>query len=85
MTLRCDHCRRPLGLMVRRYWHMRFCSVPCMEAYQQRLLDDTKQKIADIRQADLAGGEQKRLPPHLLRIGVEGDRAPRDTAGRSAS
>jgi hypothetical protein len=51
MTLRCDHCRRPLGLMVRRYWHMRFCSTACMAAYQRRLQDNTKEKIARLRGA----------------------------------
>lgn len=45
MTLRCDHCRGPLGLILHRYWHMRFCSTVCMSAYQQRLRDDTKAKI----------------------------------------
>jgi hypothetical protein len=48
MTMRCDHCRRPLGLIVRRYWHMRFCSAGCMQAYQRRLNDDTKEKIAKL-------------------------------------
>jgi len=52
MTLRCDHCRRPLGLMVRRYWHMRFCSAGCVQAYQQRLQDATKDKIARLREID---------------------------------
>ena len=49
MTLRCDHCRLPLGAVVRRYWHMRFCSAACLRAYQGRLHDDTKQKIARLR------------------------------------
>lgn len=50
MTLRCDHCRRPLGLVVRRYWRMRFCSAGCVQAYQQRLQDNTKDKIAKLRE-----------------------------------
>ena len=61
MTLRCDHCRRPLGIMVQRYWRMRFCSAACVQAYQHRLNDDTKQKIANIRHADPARREQQRL------------------------
>jgi hypothetical protein len=61
MTVRCDHCRRPLGIMVRRYWHMGFCSAACVEAYQHRLHDTTKQKIAKIRHADSGGGQQPRL------------------------
>jgi hypothetical protein len=52
MRLRCDHCRRPLGLMVRRYWHMRFCSAGCVQAYQQRLQDGTKDKIARLGESD---------------------------------
>jgi hypothetical protein len=50
MTLRCDHCRRPLGLVVRRYWRMRFCSAGCVQAYQQRLQDNTKDKIAKLHE-----------------------------------
>lgn len=52
MTLRCDHCRQPLGLVVRRYWRMRFCSAGCVQAYQRRLQDGTKDKIAKLRQID---------------------------------
>jgi len=44
-TLRCDHCRKELGLPVHRYWRMRFCSSACMTAYQQRLGEITKMKI----------------------------------------
>lgn len=45
VSLRCDHCREELGLDVHRYWHMRFCSPPCMTAYQHRLAEETKMKI----------------------------------------
>lgn len=45
MTMRCDHCRGPLGLISHRYWRMRFCSAACKDAYQQRLNDATKAKI----------------------------------------
>jgi hypothetical protein len=45
MTLRCDHCRKHLGLVVHRYWHMRFCSAACAQAYERRLNDETKAKI----------------------------------------
>jgi hypothetical protein len=44
-TLRCDHCRRELGLNVQHYWRMRFCSSACMAVYQQRLTKETKEKI----------------------------------------
>jgi hypothetical protein len=43
--LRCDHCRGALGLMIHRYWRMRFCSADCAQAYQQRLQGKTKAKI----------------------------------------
>ncbi len=44
-TLRCDHCRKQLAHDVRRYWHMRFCSAACMQAYKHRLDDKTQLKI----------------------------------------
>jgi hypothetical protein len=45
MTLRCDHCRRPLGVVVYYYWRMRFCSAACRQAYERRLQEDTRAKI----------------------------------------
>jgi hypothetical protein len=60
MTQHCDHCRRPLGLMAHRYWRMRFCSAVCVQAYQHRLGDDTKQKIAQIWHADSTQRKQPR-------------------------
>lgn len=45
MTLHCDHCRGKLGVLVHRYWHMRFCSAACLQAYEARLLDETRAKI----------------------------------------
>jgi hypothetical protein len=45
VSLRCDHCRRELGLHVQEYWRMRFCCSDCMKAYQQRLAKETKMKI----------------------------------------
>jgi hypothetical protein len=45
MTLRCDHCRKELGLITRRYWRMRFCSEACASAYQRRLDRSTRDKI----------------------------------------
>ena len=77
MTVRCDHCRRPLGIMVRRYWHMRFCSAACVQAYQRRLHDDTKQKIANIRRADADGCEQPRLSERLFGMWSRSDSARR--------
>jgi hypothetical protein len=69
MTVRCDHCRRPLGLIVRRYWHMRFCSAGCMQAYQQRLQDDTKEKIAKLRASDDGAHGAPRLTGRLFGSG----------------
>ena len=45
LALRCDHCRGDLGLHVHRYWQMRFCSLVCVTAYQQRLAEETRMKI----------------------------------------
>jgi hypothetical protein len=69
MTVRCDHCRRSLGLIVRRYWHMRFCSAGCMQAYQQRLQDDTKEKIAKLRTSDGDARGAPRLTGRLFGSG----------------
>jgi hypothetical protein len=63
---------------------MRFCSHACVRSYQRRLQDDTKQKIADIRDADRTCREQPRLPARLMARGAGRDRAQRDTAGRLA-
>lgn len=79
MTLRCDHCRRPLGLMVHRYWRMRFCSTACIAAYQRRLHDDTKQKIADFRDVDSGHREQPRLADRLFTRGARIESAKRLT------
>ena len=44
MKVRCDYCCGKLGLMVHRYWHMRFCSSACTQSYEQRL-DETKARM----------------------------------------
>jgi hypothetical protein len=54
MTIRCDYCRGRFGLIVHRYWHMRFCSAACAQAYQQRLHDETRAKIRDLADAAVA-------------------------------
>jgi hypothetical protein len=54
MTMRCDYCRGKFGLIVHRYWHMRFCSAACTQAYQQRLHDETKAKISGLAGAAVA-------------------------------
>jgi hypothetical protein len=43
-SLCCDHCSGKLRFPAYRYWRMRFCSVACMNTYQQRLSPDTQQK-----------------------------------------
>jgi len=45
MTLRCDYCRGPFGLIIQRYWRMRFCSEACKKSYQGRLGEITRDKI----------------------------------------
>jgi hypothetical protein len=69
MTVRCDHCRRELGLGVHRYWRMCFCSQNCMTAYQKRLTQETKTKIRHLeisRYSARSGGH----PPLWGGIGV---------------
>jgi hypothetical protein len=44
----CDYCRSKLGSRVHLYWHMRFCSLACMSAYQHRLSPETSQKILQL-------------------------------------
>jgi hypothetical protein len=79
MTLRCDHCRGPLGLMVHRYWRMRFCSAGCVQAYQRRLQNDTKDKIAKLREIDGRAAAAPRSTGRVL-----GSYAPRETNRRLA-
>ena len=43
--IRCDHCRKPFGLIRHHYFRMRFCSSDCLKAYQQRLDKLTRTKI----------------------------------------
>jgi hypothetical protein len=43
--MRCDHCRKAFGLILHRYFRMRFCSADCLNAYQSRLSDLTMIKI----------------------------------------
>jgi hypothetical protein len=40
----CDYCRGKLGLIVHRYWQMRFCSSSCTQRYEQRR-DEMKSKM----------------------------------------
>ena len=43
--MRCDQCRKSFGLILHRYYRMRFCSADCLEAYQRRLDDLTITRI----------------------------------------
>jgi hypothetical protein len=43
--MRCDHCRKSFGLILYRYFRMRFCSADCLDAYQRRLDELTMIKI----------------------------------------
>ena len=43
--MRCDHCRKSFGLILHRYFRMRFCSADCLSAYQDRLSELTMVKI----------------------------------------
>ena len=46
--IRCDHCRKPFGLVLHRYFRMRFCSANCLGAYQQRLDKLTRVKLEQL-------------------------------------
>jgi hypothetical protein len=46
--MRCDHCRKSFGLILHRYFRMRFCSADCLSAYQRRLADLTMIKIRSL-------------------------------------
>jgi hypothetical protein len=46
--MRCDHCRKSFGLILHRYFRMRFCSADCLKAYQRRLDELTMMKIHHI-------------------------------------
>jgi hypothetical protein len=45
---RCDYCGGPLGLIVDRYYRMRFCCKAHMSAYKQRLTMETRAKIRQL-------------------------------------
>jgi hypothetical protein len=45
MAIRCDYCGGSLSANPRLYWRMQFCSAVCVQAYQDRLDEDTKAKI----------------------------------------
>ena len=53
-TRRCDFCRGRLGLVMHRYYRMRFCCAAHLHAYRQRLTEDTRAKIRHL--ATRAGG-----------------------------
>jgi hypothetical protein len=45
---RCDHCGGNLGLIVDRYYRMRFCCKAHTSAYKQRLTMETRAKIRQL-------------------------------------
>jgi hypothetical protein len=45
---RCDHCRDSFRTSAILYWRMKFCSLDCVAAYQQRLSPETKVKIEQL-------------------------------------
>jgi hypothetical protein len=42
---RCDFCGGCLGLMIHRYYRMRFCCEAHLRAYRRRLTEETRAKI----------------------------------------
>ena len=55
-TRRCDFCRGRLGLVMHRYYRMRFCCAAHLHAYRQRLTEDTRAKIRHL--ATRAGADE---------------------------
>jgi len=45
LTRRCDFCGGGLGLIVHRYYRMRFCCEAHLQAYCRRLTEETRAKI----------------------------------------
>ena len=45
---RCDYCGGHLGVIVDRYYRMRFCCKAHMSAYKQRLTMETRAKIRQL-------------------------------------
>jgi len=45
---RCDYCGGHLGLIVDRYYRMRFCCKAHMSAYKERLTMETRAKIRQL-------------------------------------
>jgi hypothetical protein len=61
MTIRCDYCRGKFGLIVHRYWRMRFCCTTCADAYQQRLHGETRAKIGRLNGGPRDSGQKRAL------------------------
>ena len=59
LTRRCDFCGGLLGLIIHRYYRMRFCCEAHMMAYCRRLTEETRTKIRHLssRRADCAVGQ----------------------------
>jgi hypothetical protein len=55
----CDYCRNELGPSPHLYWRMRFCSLACMSAYQQRLFPQTREKILMLEPNDFFQNQVK--------------------------
>jgi hypothetical protein len=65
LTRRCDFCRGRLGLIIHRYYRMRFCCAAHLRAYRQRLTEDTRAKIRHL--APRAGADDSGLPAIIPR------------------
>ena len=55
----CDYCRNERGPSPHLYWRMRFCSLACMSAYQQRLFPQTREKILMLEPNDFFQNQVK--------------------------
>jgi hypothetical protein len=52
LTRRCDFCGGLLGLIIHRYYRMRFCCEAHMMAYSRRLTEETRIKIRHLASPD---------------------------------
>jgi hypothetical protein len=70
----CDTCRSKLGSCPHLYWRMRFCSLACMSAYQQRLSPQTNQKILMLEPNDFFQNQVKHCRSQAERAANKNDR-----------
>src|SRR5437764_6945598 len=71
----CDYYRNELGSFPHLYWRMRFCSLACMSAYQQRLSPQTRQKIVILEPNNFFENQIKQCRSQAQSAANKSDRA----------